>query len=77
MPGANLELPCWGGGKIRNQQRIFRVNAKHSAGQAYALDPMQSPPLASLDPTEAHFISIPTLRRLRLGTVFDAIGREC
>jgi len=33
MPGAILELPRWGGGKSRNQQRFFRVNTKHSALQ--------------------------------------------
>ncbi len=35
MPGAILELPHWGGGKNRNQQRIFRVNTKHLAVQDY------------------------------------------
>ncbi|EGF27633.1 hypothetical protein RBWH47_00287 [Rhodopirellula baltica WH47] len=33
MPGAILELPRWGEGKNRNQQRIFRVNTKHLAVQ--------------------------------------------
>ena len=30
-----LGPPRWGGGKNRNQQRIFRVNTKHLAVQDY------------------------------------------